>query len=79
MPAWVKNITSLGQAIIVLGAIGAVVWLATERIIDGTAAIVTILSILGIGGAVTTIANKVVEKAANEQNVTYGRRHDDKL
>jgi hypothetical protein len=77
MPAWVKNLTSVGQLGIVAAAIGSVLWLALAHIIDGAAALTAILVITGAGTAVNAATNKVMDHAGvNGGDATKAVAHD---
>lgn len=65
MPTWVRNLTSIGQIVIVGMSIAAVVLLAIWRIIDGAAAITALFIIIGAGTAIHTVTSKVVERATD--------------
>lgn len=64
MPNWATRITTVSQLVTVLAAIGAVVVLALEHIIDGAAAVAAIMLVTGAGAAINATVH-AVNKADN--------------
>jgi hypothetical protein len=63
MPTWVTRLNTLGQAALVAIGVAAIVILALNHIIDGAAALTSIIIVLGVGGAVTGVTHAAAETA----------------
>lgn len=57
MPSWVTRLTTVGQILGFLAAMGVILVLALNRIIDGATTIATLLIAMGISGSVAGVAH----------------------
>jgi hypothetical protein len=73
MPTWATRLTTIGQLITVLAAIGAITWLATSHVIDGGTAIGALALVTGAGGLAPAVMNAVSRSGNDAASTTSGQ------